>query len=246
MTITHKSLKTLLFVVPMVSILSILTAQTVPRNAAAVRESERFETAANKWMLDPVDIKAQKDTAEPANRIQRDIYWDRCCGQATPLSQPPRFFSVNSDEGLRGRAEPEFPQIKNGVWLIGKFEGYHTFLSRSNRSVYTEMNIRVHHVFGQPSVKLDQGDIVDLGMYGGSILAPWGGIYTYQVEPKSEFFRPGHTYLLLLRHVENGDFYLRAKRWDLTSGRVQSEEAELHRAKQGKSQIHGLDVASMT
>lgn len=92
-------------------------------------QASRFANAANRWMLQPIDIKKQTDTTTADNRHIRDEYWDRVAGQPTPLSQPTKTFIVNTGGGTGSTpafAMDDFPVIRDGVWIVGKFDSYRT------------------------------------------------------------------------------------------------------------------------
>src|SRR5260221_13517735 len=47
---------------------------------------ERFRTAANKWMLTPIDVQSQHDQVPLAVRQARDAFADKSWGKPLPLS----------------------------------------------------------------------------------------------------------------------------------------------------------------
>lgn len=209
------------------------------------QNEEKLKTAKNRWMLTPTDVRIQHDTAAPEQRNARDGFWDGLIGAATPLSQAQTKHLVIAPGGNVASA-PEFPTIPNGVWLIGKIEGYHSFLSASERSIYTELNVRLEHVFGPSQPPLTKGLLIDVGRSGGTVLAPWGKVVSYQLYPREYDVQPGHTYLLLLQYHAEGNFYTEGKRWELTQGFVEADdELEQYRALHGKSQIHGLALPDL-
>ncbi len=234
-----------------ISVLGLALMILVAAGAAQTRGSWRvdeskFRGAANRWMLRPVDIATQQDTATPAERAMRDLHWDRATGQDKPLSEEQTSYLLNFD-GAQMRNPPEFPTIRNGVWVVGKFESYHTFLSASHRCVYTEINVRAEHVFGHDGAPgLKEGALIDIGQGGGSVIAPWGATVTYNLRPRRFALQPGHRYLLLLQYRADGNYYLEAKRWELTRGTVEpDEEVEVDRVRRGKSELNGLTIPEM-
>lgn len=240
---TKKGTRFFILIAALVCVESLSGQTKAPGNT----EAAKFRGAANRWMLTPVDVRLQRDSVGPVQRQLRDAFWDGLIGASAPLSQPQTTHRGIAPGGNLTTA-PEFPRIPDGVWLIGKFEGYHTFLSASERSVYTEVNIRVQHVFGRRNVdSLMEGTVVDVGRAGGTILAPWGRVISYLVdEPRSYDAQPGHTYLLLLQHHAAGNFYTDVRRWDLTDGVVRPDsDLERYRAEHGKSEIEGLKVTDL-
>jgi hypothetical protein len=211
------------------------------------REEQEFKTAENRWMRTPVDVRAQNDTIAPSDRQGRDLYWDELIGASMPLSQP----------GARAKGmplvdpspnAPEIGDLGDGVWLVGKFEGYRMFLTASQRAVYTEIDFRVQHVFGHPNLpSLGEGTLIQIDRPGGTIVAPWGKTISYEVRPEQHEFQPNHIYLTALAYHPHGNFYSggsdTGKRWDVTDGFARPGNALLaQRAAQGRSEISGLSL----
>jgi hypothetical protein len=213
---------------------------------ALARKQEEFRNANNRWMLNPVDIRQQRDTVPPEQRKLRDAFWDSLIGASAPLDEP-QTTHWNIFPGGNLTTAPEFPKIPGGVWLVGKFESYSTFLSASKRSIYTEIHIRVQHVFGNPTAEPTKGTTIDVARPGGTILAPWGDVASYWVDtPRVYDAQPGHVYLLLLKYHDAVGFYTEARRWDLTSGvATPDSELEEYRAKHGKSEINGRKLSDL-
>ncbi len=225
---------------------SFACAQTAPQQSQ-INQRARFANAANKWMLEPVDIESQKDTVDPQSRSLRDAFWDKCCGQQQPLSSLQTSHLGHYHEGVMLPNTPELPVLRDGAWIIGKFESFHTYLTKSQRAIYTEVNVRVQKVFGQTGLaRVSPGQLIDIGDFGGTITAPWGGKYTYEVEPMRYHFQPGHTYLMLIEYRPEGQLYVVGKRWELSNGVVEPEGAEVNRARAGKSEIDGLNEAALS
>lgn len=225
-------------------------AQNVPSNTVSQDEG-KFKNAQNRWMLTPVDVRTQEDTATPAERQGRDKYWDSLIGASAPLSQPDARalgpWMVDS-----AGPSPEFANLRVGAWVIGKFEGYRTYLSSSQRSVYTEIDLRIEHVFGHPGAPgLSEGAVIAVDRLGGTILAPWGSIISYYVQPEEYDFQPNHRYLIVLHYRPEGNFliaslFTSAKSWDLTDGTVKpGNDLEARRARRGESEINGMKVSDL-
>lgn len=49
-------------------------------------EAQQLKISANRWMLTPIDLRSQKDTATTSKRQARDLYWDQKMGTPAPLS----------------------------------------------------------------------------------------------------------------------------------------------------------------
>jgi hypothetical protein len=213
------------------------------------QEERQFQTAANKWMKVPVDVRTQPDPVRLEHRQARDSYWDNLIGASRALSDP----------NAQGRplpmvdaivSGPEMPDLGDGVLLIGKFESYRTVLSASKRSVYTEIQLRVQHFFGHPNVPIHEGELIDLARPGGTIVAPWGSTVSFGVHPEPMGLQPQHTYLIRLGYDQYGNFYRGGSRtgelWDLTDGTVKpGNSLQKARADHGMSEINGLSVDAL-
>jgi len=216
------------------------------------RDERDFQTAENRWMRVPVELPSKGDPVSQVDRQARDDYWDNLIGASEPLSQP----------GARSRSMPlanaapdlpEFGDLDDGVWVVGKIENYRTLLSASKRSVYTELDFRIQHVFGHPNVpSLSEGSQIDIDLPGGTIGAPWGATISYEVHPEKYYYQPGHTYLIALGYHPHGNFYTggpsnAAKRWDVTDGTIRpGNSLQAYRAANKKSEIDGLPLNDAT
>jgi hypothetical protein len=213
------------------------------------KEDREFQTAANKWMKAPVNLGTQPNPVLPGEREPRDTYFDNLIGASVPLSDP------NAQErplpiGDAIASAPEFGDLGDGVLVIGKFESYRTVLSRSQRSVYTEIQLRVQHVFGRPNAPTREGELIDLIRPGGTVIAPWGSTLSFGLHPEQMGLQPQHTYLIRLGYSPSGNFYLGGYRtgelWDLTDGTVKpGNSLQKHRAEHGMSEINGLSVDAL-
>lgn len=213
------------------------------------QESREFQTAANKWMTVPIDVRTQPDPVSRDDRQGRDAYWDTRIGASAPLSDP----------NAKGRpmpigdavvSAPEIGDLGDGVLVIGKFETYRTVLSASQRSVYSEIGLRIQHVFGHPNPPIQQGQLIDVVRPGGTIIAPWGTTLSYGIHPEQMGLQPLHTYLIRLGYNTSGRFYSGGYRtselWDLTDGTVKpGNSLQKARADNGMSQINGLSVDAL-
>jgi len=159
------------------------------------------------------------------------------------LDEPQQFLMAHPP-GPSKPNEPEFPVIKDAVWVVGTFVSHHAYLTQSRRTIYTEINLRVDHGFPNPIVRLRNAEILDVGHLGGAVRDRSGKVLTFALEPSPLDFQVGHSYLVLLSYQPSGEFYLPVKRWDVTSGVVKPDEAsEFKRARQGNSAIANRPLA---
>jgi hypothetical protein len=212
-------------------------------------EDKEFQTAANKWMKAPIDVRTQIDPVSSQDRPSRDAYWDNLIGASAPLSDP----STHAHPIAIGDADPWAPELGDlgaGVLAIGKFETSRTILSASRRSVYTEIQFRIQRVFGHPDAPVREGQLVDLDRPGGTIIAPWGETLSYEIHPEQMGLQPQHAYLIRLGYHTAGNFYSGGYKtgelWDLTDGTVKpGNHLQKHRAEHGMSEINGLSVDAL-
>jgi hypothetical protein len=213
--------------------------------------TQKSENAANGWMLTPVDIQAEQDSATPAERHARDTFWDKQIGATAQLYSP---LSRRKPRPMIEAAPiyEEFTnsELRKGVWLAGTFESYRSYLSASQLSIYTEIKFRVSHILGHPkSPSLHEGSLISIGRAGGTIRAPRGKVVSYDIQPKTYDFQPGHTYLVAPTYVPEGDFYLFSDRmglrWDVADGTAKPDTLRtVVRSVRQCSSIAGLPIQS--
>jgi hypothetical protein len=219
----------------------LLWSQDAPSLQRLPQHSEAsFASAANRWQLTAIDPRSQVDTVSPGLRAQRNAYWK---GPLEAARSAP-----NVSEGAFMGTDPEFPVEPDAAWVIATFEGFHVFaIDPEYQLIYTEMNFRVEQVFKKSaSLSLSGGSLIDADIIGGRIKSPTGEINSLRVGPHRYFFQVGHKYLLLLSYQPTGGFYWAAKRWDLSSGKVEPDgPLEIERAARGKSSIAGMSIADL-
>lgn len=200
-----------------------------------------FADAANKWQFTAIDPKSQLDTVSPDVRQLRDAFWKR------PLE------SLRGASGVHGASlpgmSPEFPVQSGDVWVIATFEGFHVFeINHDSELIYTEMNFRIEYVFRQPAtLSFSAGSVVDAGLAGGRIKTTAGDVVSPGwLRPLKYSPQLGHKYLIQFLYEPQAEVFLGAKRWDISSGKVEVEgPEETARAAQGKSAIAGKSVTDL-
>lgn len=228
--------------------LSVLFCLVV--SALYPQNSAKVSNAANAWMMIPVDLRTESDSVSPDDRKARDTYWDELIGSSMPLS------NANARERplptvFPDPTAPEFGDLSDGALVIGKFESYQSILSQRQRSIYTEIGLRVQHVFGQPIAPVRDGQLITLDRPGGTIIPPWGGVVSYAVHPEELGLQPNHTYLIGLGYHESGHFYTAGYKtgalWDVTDGNVKpGNHLQKYRADHGLSDITGMGVDELS
>jgi hypothetical protein len=95
-----------------------------------------------------------------------------------------------------------------------------------------------------------QNSVIQIDRLGGTVLAPWGAMISYEVHPQQYDFQPNHTYLVKLGYHTKGDFYTAGifktfELWDLTDGTVKPcSHLQAARSTRGQSEISGISADS--
>lgn len=225
-----------------------LPAQS-PQAVEVISSSPRPIPAINLWRKTPVDLRTQTDTVPPDVRAMRDAYWS--------LRFPPMknqgWYGVSYGDGgaiiVRSSVRsPEFTvENTNYQWVIGTFESYRVYQTSGRGGLYTEMNIRINHVFEQKQpTNLNEGQLIDFAIRGGMAKDQTGKIIDFLTSDQEPLIEPGHKYLMqiipcsLLTDCSTGGYFYLARRWDLTSGIVTPiDEFDVGIAKDGLSAISG-------
>jgi hypothetical protein len=208
------------------------------------RTGTGWNSAHNRWQLTAVDLQSQVDTVSPIVRTQRNRYWQPTLEIAYKQANGSTTMAVGGGSGSYGPA-PEFPDVEGSVWAIGTFESVHVYATDSDyHLLYTEMTIELENVFRAPEyLNLSAGILIDCAVSGGRVKLPNGIINSLQLSPNKHFPQPGHKYLFLLRHIDQGNFFIINKSWDISSGIVRPEDPrEEDRAARGASTINGMSV----
>jgi hypothetical protein len=171
---------------------------------------------ANLWMTYPVVWSPDIDPVPTPVRQQRDQYFDDLIGLRTPLT-PETAKGSGLSEGATYGPQAEFPTVPNRSVVIATFVSYRPVLSRSGRSIYTEVTFSISDVFQRSGGNAPGGAIVVI-LPGGTVTTPAGAVISFLTQPRCHCVKPGNTYLLVLGYRSAGSFYMLAKDWDLTSG----------------------------
>jgi hypothetical protein len=200
-------------------IIGLLLITMVSENwaAAQARLATPPYPAANLWMTYPVPWSPASDTLPMPVRQQRDQYFDGLIGLPASIT-PENMRSTGFGEGV-SLSTLEIPNVPNRSIVIGTFASYHPVLSRSGRSIYTEVVLSLSHVFEDSGGNLP-GSAIVLILPGGTVSTPAAEL-SFLTQPRQYFIKPGSTYLLVMSFHRDGTFYMLAKDWDLTSGIVQ-------------------------
>ncbi len=209
----------------------------------------------NSWRSEAKDLSTEGDTVSPDIRKIRDARWDSAFQVLAGSS------SIGVSSGGSGLYTPrtgpptEFERVNDYTWIIGRFETFHVYRTSGGRGLYTEMNIRVQHVFvGDPHPGLSEGQLIDMPIIGGAATSNGKRIESSLIDDYTPHIQPGHTYLMQVISCERqkefncsgGDYYNPGRKWDLTSGVVQPVgEFDVRFAATGKSSIDGTPASTI-
>lgn len=196
--------------------------------------------AANQWMTVPVPWSPNTDRVPASLRQSRDQYLDGLIGVATALT-PETAKGSGLSEGVTYGPQLEFPTMPNRSVVIATFVTYKPVLSRSGRSIYTEVTFSVSDVL-QESGGEAPGTAIVVTLPGGTVITPTGEVMSFLTQPRQYYVKPGNTYLMVLQYHSDGKFYMLGKTWDLTSGIVQQNFST---PKNTRSKLIGLTVQEL-
>ena len=167
-------------------------------------------TPTNEWQQQPRPSKALPFTqSERQIRFLRDSYADKIIGVGMPVEQLKKagVGYGRSRHGLlptgRNGLIPPYP---DEVVIIGMFASYDEVLTQSHLAIYSEIHVSVEQsLFPSNFSAPAQLDIITSG---GSVRISSGETLAFDNKPKPFGLEPNQRYVLFLRHVDEGDFYL--------------------------------------
>jgi hypothetical protein len=207
---------------------------------AAAQSTAKPAAAANAWMKLATD-PGSPDPVSGTVRQQRDSHFD-----ASPLASKAALTPESAPlhhvfPGAHVAGKPEIAETSNRAVVIATFTGYRSVLTASGREVYTEVTFHVSNVFQDVSGRAARDSDITVALRGGTVKTADGKVISYLTDPRSYFIQPQRTYLLVLSHHADGDFYSRAGDWDISDGVVRANSDRDSRiAQQGKSALVGL------
>lgn len=220
----------------MLAAISVLT-----QNVAAQRLTDNAA-----WMRIPKSMTAEMPQASGEARAARDRYFDDLIGSKEPLTAASAAGHARSEGSFSG-PRPEILPIENRVIVLGTFNDFRGVFSASQKSIYTEVYVKVSDVFEDGGSGIAPGSEIVIGLWGGTATSSKGEVIRYLINPRPYFLVPGRTYWLILVYHSPGRFFLHVKDWDITDGIVRAntgEELQRERSKEGSVYL-GLTVPEL-
>ncbi len=213
--------------------------------SAQTTSQDAQKPAANAWRLTPTPYLEWNKDISPSLREERDAYWDAATQRQFPLTIKAESVAVGGpDYGDDGK-RPEIPDVPNRAILTATFTGERNVLSGSEKSIYTEITMRVQQVFEDKtgSGRLSPHKDITLILIGGTVALRSGQILSDHVQPSDRALQPGRSYLLALQYHREGNWYALKEDWDVTDGVVRVNTGwGQYLAKHGRSSLNGLAV----
>jgi hypothetical protein len=205
--------------------------------------------ALNQWRKTPVNLRKQTDTVPTEVRAVRNAYWDLRLPHIKDQGGQGYFCCDTGAIIVRSKVRSaEFTTANtNYQWVIGTFESYRVYQTSDRGGLYTEMNIRINHVFEQKQpTDLNENQLIDIAVRGGMAQDQTGNVIDFLTSDLEPLIEPGHKYLMqiipcsMVTSCSTGVYFFLARRWDLTSGIVTPiDEGDVRIAKDGLSVISG-------
>jgi hypothetical protein len=190
-----------------------------PSKAQDQRHNGPPFTPKNRWMTIPVVWLPSADVVPAKTRLARDTKLDQLIGFPSPLTPQSAVLRHQSGGAIVG-IPPELPSVRQRNVLIAQFASYHSVLSATGRSVYTEIFLQVRERFGDTS-RSNTPNLMTLIVPGGTVRTQSGSVISYLTQPRQYALEPGRTYLLVTSFSEDGDYHMLARSWDVSDGIVQ-------------------------
>ena len=209
--------------------------------------------AENLWRKEAVNLATQTDTVTPEIRKARDAYWNL----VFPLQTGRNRTTIPNNGGIYVSTDntppKEFPGIQNHQWIIGRFESSHVYQTSKRGGLYTEINMRVQHVFStQHQMGLAEGQLIDIALRGGAVIDNQSNRIDFLNANERPQMQPGHVYLISVEPCQQrfnctiGNFYFPESTFDITSGVVQPVDyADSVYAATGGSKLTGTPASTI-
>lgn len=195
------------------------------------------------WRLVPQGLLPEPASASRRQLLaERGKYFDTRSGLRWPLDRPPKnaIIPVISPPGVICKDADSPPFFANEAVVVATVKSHQVYLSPSHRSMYTSLRLAVEQVLEPGPSGVKSGQDVDQLLQGGTARLPSGRVISYGIIYGPAFKdyqeKPGHRYLLFLRYVSAGDFFVEKGAWELRGGRaVPMTSCDVAAAQEGRA-----------
>jgi hypothetical protein len=209
------------------------------------------ELAQQWWRFVPEKIPPEPASASRRRLLaERGAYFDTRDGSSRSVDQPSdsQFSAVISEPGVVCEGGDNPPFFANEAVVVATFASYQVYLSLSRRSMYTSVRLAVEQVLEPGPSDVRAGEEIDQLLPGGTARLPSGHVRSYGIIYGPAFKdyeeKPGHRYLLFLKYVSDGNFFVEKGAWELRGGSaVPVAICDVAAAREGRSRYTGMSEA---
>jgi hypothetical protein len=206
--------------------------------------------AADAWMKEPTPYLAWNSGISPALRAARDRVWEAGSMSDMPLTQEGSGRVVGCDYDMTWETSELGNHLKHRVILTATFLDHRSVLSKSERSLYSEVTLRVDKVYEKKTGNEESiaGRDITMALYGGTVLLKDGRVFSIEntCARADLFIQPEHKYLFVPDYEKDGDFFHYAESWDLTDGTLRpSSPLTQFFGQSGHSALSGIKVEQL-
>lgn len=153
---------------------------------------------------------------------QRNAYADKVYSPHMSFEELDRrhlSFGISDVEAVP-HARPAVPAVHpNELVGVGSFDSFEAVLTPSHRSIYSEVHLRLETVMLCNFASCPaSGAVVDIFVPGGTVYMPDGEKRSFLAGPHPYGLSSHRGYVVFLKHITEGDFYLLDKSIDITTG----------------------------
>ena len=230
-----------------VAVIGMILVSGLVASAQSSSRADR-QPAPNAWMSTATPYLEWKKDISPALRSQRDAFWDGISPREWPITAKKEAVGSSEGDWFDDGKEPEIPDAPNRAILTATFTAHCSVLSASEKSIYSEITMRVEQVFEDKtgSGQLAPHKDITLMLDGGTVTLKSGASLSDHVQPTEFGIQPERSYLLVLEYHADGDWYELNEDWDITDGVVKANTGRgKYLAKHGRSRLDGIAVTDL-
>lgn len=201
------------------------------------------QTTGENWRLIPGDVTPSSDhhSVTPSIQTARGLFWDEKIGDGRLVDDPNPGPPSRGSVWERAVATPEILMGSDFVGIV-QFERYYPILSKSKKSIYTEVALKVSSILKDATGAVNPSGELTMLMPGGTLRLISGAIVSRGITANNPYsIQPNGRYLMFMSYHREGAFFTEDKSWKIVNGRAMPNcvEDEI-RAKTGRSIYAGL------